>query len=171
MRTFIAIEIPEKIKKKIIEIQNNLPAFYGKKIELENLHLTLKFLGEVDEKILSEIKKRLKKIKLKSFETEIKDLGMFSERIVWLSMKNCNELQKEIDEKLSDLFEMEKRFMGHLTIARIKNLESRKQFLEKIRKIKIPEMKFIVKAFNMKKSKLGRPGPVYEDIEVFNLEI
>lgn len=171
MRTFISIDIPENIKKEIIKIQEKLPEFKGKLIEKENLHLTLKFLGEVDEKKLEKIKKKLKEIKLESFETEIKDIGMFSDRIIWLRMKNCNELQKEVDEKLEDLFEKEKRFMGHLTIARIKELDNRKKLMEKLRKIKIPEMKFIVKNFNLKKSKLGRPKPIYEDVEVYELKI
>jgi 2'-5' RNA ligase len=171
MRTFIAIDIPEKIKEEIVKIQNSLPEFKGKKTEFENLHLTLKFLGEVNEKQLELIKERLRKIKLNSFEAEINSIGIFSDRIVWIGIKNCEKLQKEIDEKLSDLFEMEKRFMGHLTIARIKNLKERKIFLEKVKKIKIPEMKFVVKNFNLKKSKLGRPRPIYEDIEVYNLKI
>jgi len=170
MRTFIAIEIPEKIKKEIVKIQKQLPEFKGKLTESENLHLTLKFLGEVDEKTLSEIKKKLKQIKTKKFEAKINSLGMFSDRIVWLNMRNCNELQKEVDEKLSEFFEKEKRFMGHLTIARIKELDERKKFLEKIKKIKIPEMNFLVESFSLKKSKLGRPGPVYGDIKVYSLK-
>ena len=171
MRIFIAIEIPEKIKKEIVKIQNSLPEFNGKKIETENLHLTLKFLGEIDEKRLEEVKKKLKEIKLKQFETEIKDIGMFSDRIVWLKMTNCDELQKKVDEKLEDLFEMEKRFMSHLTIARIKELKERKNFLIGLKKIKIPEMEFVVKNFNLKKSKLSRNGPVYENIETYDLKI
>ena len=171
MRTFIAIEIPEKIKKEIVKIQNYLPEFKGKKTEFENLHLTLKFLGEVDEKKIEEVKKKLREVKLNSFESEIKDIGMFSERIVWLGITNCEELQKEIDESLSDLFEMEERFMGHLTIARINEIKHKKRFTEEIKKIKISEMKFVVKNFNLKKSKLGRPKPIYEDIGVYNLEI
>jgi len=171
MRTFIAIDIPEKIKKEIIKIQNQLPEFKGKKTEIENLHLTLKFLGEVDEKKISEVKRRLTEIELASFIAEINSIGMFSDRIVWLGVRNCNELQKQIDEKLSDLFEKEKRFMGHLTIARIKELKVRKKFLAKLKKIEIPEIKFPVRDFNLKKSKLGRPGPVYENIEVYNLKI
>jgi 2'-5' RNA ligase len=170
MRTFIAIDIPEKIKKEIVKIQEQLPEFKGKITEKENLHLTLKFLGEVNEERLEEVKRKLKGIKLKQFETEIKDIGMFSERIIWLKMTNCNELQKEIDERLNYLFEEEKRFMGHLTIARVKELEDRKKFMIELRKMKIPEMKFAVKNFYLKKSKLGRPGPVYEDIKVYNLD-
>lgn len=170
MRTFIAIDIPENIKKEIVKIQNKLPEFKGKKTEYENLHLTLKFLGELNEEKLKEIKKRLRQIKLNSFGAEIDSIGMFSDRIVWIGIKNCDEVQKEIDEKLSGIFEKEERFMGHLTIARIKGINDRKRFLEKIMKIKIPEMQFRVKKFNLKKSKITRKGPIYEDIEVYNLE-
>ena len=47
MRTFIAVDIPENVKEEIIKIQDKLPEFVGKLTELENLHLTLKFLGEI----------------------------------------------------------------------------------------------------------------------------
>lgn len=171
MRTFIALEIPENIKEEIVKIQNKLPEFKGKKTEYENLHLTLKFLGEVNEENLSKIENKLKQIKLGSFEAEINSIGMFSDRIVWVRIRNCEELQKEIDEKLKTLFEKEERFMGHLTIARIKEIKNRKKFLEEIKKIRIPKIEFNVKKFNLKKSKLTRNGPIYEDIEIYNLKI
>ena len=60
MRTFIAIDIPDSIKNEIIKIQNSLPEFIGKKTEKENLHLTLKFLGEIDEEKIELIKKELR---------------------------------------------------------------------------------------------------------------
>jgi len=172
MRSFIAIEIPENIKKEIVKIQKELPEFRGKKTEFENLHLTLKFLGEIDEEKIEDIKKRLKKVKINSFEAEIDSIGIFSEkfiRIIWLHIKNCDELQKEIDEKLEGLFEKEKRFMGHLTIARVKSVRDKREFLEKINKIKIPNMKFKVEKFNLKKSILTEEKPIYEDIEIYSL--
>lgn len=179
MRTFIAIDIPKNIKKEIVKIQDSLPEFIGKKTETENLHLTLKFLGEMNENSLEEIKKKLREIKFSKFKTKINSMGFFDNRksiyskqlIIWLHMADCKELQREVDEKLSGLFEMEKRFMSHLTIARVKGLRNEKQFFNKLQKIKIPEMNFLVKNFSLKKSKVTRNGPIYEDIEVYNLEI
>jgi 2'-5' RNA ligase len=171
MRTFIAIELSGKIKKEIQKIQNSLPEFKGKKTEFENLHLTLKFLGEIDEKTLEEIRKRLREIKLNEFEAEIDSIGIFSERIVWVGIRNCEKLQKEVDEKLEELFEKEKRFMGHLTIARVKNLKNKEEFLEGLKGIEIPKMKFFVTNFNLKKSTLTEEKPVYENIETYKLKI
>jgi RNA 2',3'-cyclic 3'-phosphodiesterase len=171
MRTFISIEFPKEIKEEILKIQKQLPSFNGKKIEFENLHLTLKFLGEIDEKTLSLIKERLRKVKTKQFFVEINSMGMFSDKIIWIGIMNCEELQKEIDKTLNGVFEPESRFMGHLTIARIKQLKNRREFLEKIKRIKIIHLKFRAEKFNLKKSTLTEKGPVYEDIEVYNLKI
>lgn len=172
MRIFISIDIPKEIKKEIVKIQNKLPEFKGKNTEFENLHLTLKFLGEVDKEKLEKIKKNLKEIKFSGFEAEIDSMGVFSEdfiKIIWLGIKNCDELQKEIDKKLSGIFEKEKRFMGHLTIARVKNIKDKKKFIAELCKLKIISMKFTVNDFNLKKSTLTEQGPVYDIVENYKL--
>lgn len=176
MRTFIAIDIPEEIKEKIIDIQKKLPEFKGKLTERENLHLTLKFLGEVDENKIEKIKEKLREIKFNPFKTEIDSLGVFDNRkshkyeqslIVWLHMKNCDALQEQIDSKLERLFEKEKRFMSHLTIARVKSVKNKKDFTEKLYKINVPKMNFYVDSFILKESKLTEKSSIYKDIEIY----
>lgn len=172
MRCFISIDIPENIKEEIKKIQEQLPDFTGKKIESENLHLTLKFLGEINDDKLEEIKKRLVNIKFKKFEAEINSIGVFSEkiiRIVWMHLTNCDGLQKEIDKSLKGIFESEQRFMSHLTIARVKNIKNKKEFLEKLDKVKIPKIKFAVDNFKLKSSALKKECPVYWDVEIYDL--
>lgn len=174
MRTFISIDMPEQVKKEIKKIQDSLPEFFGKKTEFENLHLTLKFLGEISDEKLKKVRERLREIKYKKFETEINEIGVFSEKfvkIIWLHLSNCDELQKQIDEKLKELFELERRFMSHLTVARVKNIEDKKKFLQELKKIKIPKSKFVVESFNLKKSTLTPEGPVYEILESYELRI
>jgi len=170
MRAFIAVDIPKKIKKEVVKIQNSLPEFKGKKTEQENLHLTLKFLGEVNQEDLEKVKNKLKSIKFEQFETEIDSIGTFNARIVWLHMTNCNELQKEIDKTLKDIFQPEERFMSHLTIARVKEIKDKKSFLKELGKIKFDKIGFEVKEFKLKISTLTRKGPAYEDLEVYNLK-
>ncbi len=169
-RAFISVDIPENIKKEITRIQKKLPEFKGKLTETGNLHLTLKFLGWIDEEKLNEVKKSLRKIRPKGFETEIKQLGFFYPRVVWLHMTGASSLQKEIDDTLSSVFEKEKRFMSHLTIARIKEIDDGKKFREALGKINIKKIKFKVSNFRLKKAILRRTGPIYETLEEYDLE-
>ena len=174
MRAFISINIPEEIKREIKKIQENLPEFKGKKTEFKNLHLTLKFLGEIDEEKLGEVKKRLEEVKFNSFDSEVGSLGIFSEtfiRIIWMHLTTCEKLQKEIDKALVGLFEKERRFMSHLTIARVKSISDKRQFLEEIKemKTKIKKRMFKVNEFYLMKSKLTAKGPEYSILEKYIL--
>jgi RNA 2',3'-cyclic 3'-phosphodiesterase len=132
--------------------------------------LTLKFLGEVDERLLIDVKKRLEKVDFNRLNLEIDLVGVFNEdyiRIVWLHVKGADELQKKIDLSLKDLFRLEDRFMGHLTIARVKQIKDKKRFLEDLKKIKFDKMKFSVNNFKLMKSDLTKNGSVYEVIEEY----
>ena len=174
VRSFIAIDIPENVKKQIVDLQNQLPYFMGKKTELDNLHLTLKFLGEIDDSVVSDVKKLLENIKLKKFEVTISEIGVFNEnfiKIIWLKLEGDGifNLQNEIDLRLDNLFPREKRFMSHLTVARVKNIKNKKEFLDSLKKIKIPEIKFNVDNFILKKSILKPEGPEYKDLGVYKL--
>lgn len=172
MRCFVSINIPREVAQDIRKIQDALPDFLGKKTELQNFHLTLKFLGEIDEGKVEEIGKKLREIKFEKFESEVDKVGVFSEkfiRIIWLHLTNCDNLQKIVDEKLKNLFEPEKRFMSHLTIARVKNIKDKKRFLEELNKIEVPKIKFNVDKFYLMKSELTSNGPKYEIIKEYRL--
>lgn len=178
MRVFVSIDIPIGARDEIVKIQKALPDFKGKATEPENLHLTLKFLGEIDEETTEKIRKKLKEINFLEFETEIDSLGFFDNTkskkysrslVIWLHLTNCEKIQEKIDSTLSFLFEKEKRFMNHLTIARIKNIKNKRKFLNELRNIKTPKLKFPVKEFKLKKSVLTEKGPVYSDLETYGL--
>ena len=84
-------------------------------------------------------------------------------------MDNCEELQKVIDEELSGLFKKEKRFMSHLTIARVKDFENKKKFLDELRKIEISKIRFCVDNFRLKKSVLNSKRVKYGTLEGYRL--
>ncbi len=176
IRCFIAIKLPDELKKEIKNIQNlikNKNFFDGMFVEKENLHLTLKFLGEIDSKKIEEVKKRLKEASSKEFDMYSANVGVFNKkevRIIWLKINNVNELQKEIDERLKDIFDEEKRYMGHVTIARVKKVNDKQGLLDYLEGIKFRKMKFIVKEFYLIKSELSDSGPIYEVIEKYSLE-
>jgi len=177
VRCFIALELSREAIDYVEEIQRMIKKknlFNGKFTEPENLHLTLKFLSEITPEKVEETRKLLSQIKFKTFEAHLDQLGFFTEdnfRIVWMKLagKGVWDLQKEIDNKLGGHFKKEERFMGHITIARIKKVHDKKLFLDYIKNMKIKKISFQIKDFVFKKSELKREGPVYADIEKFNL--
>ena len=148
--------------------------FEGKLTEKENLHLTLKFLREIDELGVEEVKKRLREIRFKSFKAALGEAGVFSEdflRIIWIKLEgNAIELQKEVDNALKGLFKPEFRFMSHLTIARVKQAKDKRKLLDYLSSVKIKKIEFNVFEFALKSSVLTDKGPIYTDIERYRLQ-
>ena len=78
MRLFLAIELPDEVKDYLFSIKDNFKDWarvnwIGKK----NLHLTLKFLGNVDEKLINKIIEKLREVKFSKFDLELDNLGVF----------------------------------------------------------------------------------------------
>jgi RNA 2',3'-cyclic 3'-phosphodiesterase len=170
-RTFICIDFPNEVIKEVARIQNLIHkslSFSGKITELENLHLTLKFLGHIDDKKLSHVQKALSKIKFPTLNLKLAQAGTFNfkskPKIVWLKITgNVFELHKKIDETLQkitaspdkkQLFPKEERFMSHLTIARIKYAKSPNDFKNYIANIKPKKIEFQIPEFKLKSSDL-----------------
>jgi RNA 2',3'-cyclic 3'-phosphodiesterase len=176
-RIFIALDLSKECVDEIKRIQKILwkkTLFTGKLTESDNLHLTLKFLGEISDSQVEEIKKRLSEIKLEGFDCELGEIGVFNKysiRIIWMKLngKGIWKLQKEIDEKLSDLFSKEERFMSHIAIARVKNVNDKKGFLDYLKGVKPKKIRFHADRFFLKKSELLTSGPKYEDLKEYNL--
>jgi len=175
-RAFIAIDFPPEIIKEIARIQNILKKkqFTGKTTELENLHLTLKFLGEISLPTLEKVKEELSKIKLKKFEASPGEAGTFSyrkkPRIVWIKIngKEIFELQLAVDLAMEKCgFVKEERFMSHLTLARVKYVKSPSDFIEYVKNLSVREFKFEVEGFKLMKSELKMVGPVYETLKTY----
>lgn len=177
-RTFICVEFPDEVVKEIARVQSEVGKikFQGKLTEVGNLHLTLKFLGGIDNEKLEKIKEKLKRIEFDEIEARLGEVGVFdfrgNPRIVWIKVngKEVFELQKKIDSALKGLFEPEERFMSHLTIARVKYAKDKKGFDDKIKSIKTKEIKFKISEFKLKSSELKKLGPIYKDIEVYSAE-
>ena len=171
MRAFISIDMPENVRKEIKLIQEHLPEFTGKLTENENLHLTLKFLGEISEQALKEIKEKLSKIRFSKLGLSLGEIGTFDYQgmphIVWIKINHSESLQHKIDVALSDLFPREERFMSHLTIARVKFVSNLEKFKQAIQKINYEKMSFITSSFELKESKLSRAGPTYTSVESY----
>ncbi|AJF62383.1 MAG: 2'-5' RNA ligase [archaeon GW2011_AR20] len=177
MRTFIAIFLPKEILDYLYEVENKLKKELPAKINWvakENLHFTLKFLGQVDEKNINSIKERLNRIKFGSFKIDLDKIGVFPNeefiRVIWIGLKSkeLGDLQRLIDYELLDLFSKEQDFISHLTLGRIKNIQDKEKF-KKALQIKIEDKEFEINEFCLVKSELHKEGPSYEILERFKL--
>ena len=177
IRAFICIDLPDEIIKEITRVQQvlNTQKFTGKLTEPENLHLTLKFLGEINAETLEKVQSALKKIKIPQFRAKLLQTGAFvyrkSPRIVWIKVggKEIFELQKQIDDALFTMFPKEERFMSHLTIARVKYVKNKKDFIDYIKDLSVKPISFPVNSFELKSSELTSLSPTYKTIKTYNL--
>ncbi len=91
MRCFLAIDLPLEIREYLFNLKKGLRMINAKFVEKENIHLTLKFLGEISQKDVDDLKKRLGSIKFKHFKANLGKPGVFPSikfvRILWVSLQ------------------------------------------------------------------------------------
>jgi len=179
MRLFIAIEIPEEIKRGISAIQGQLRKSGADAAwtRPEGIHLTLKFLGEVAEAKVPDIKAAMTGAVqgVARFRLEIAGAGAFpnakSPRVLWLGVRGDLErlapLHASVEGAMKKLgFDPEDRaFSPHLTLARIKYLRpgfSWQQAIEGIKDVKLGGID--VAAVSLMKSELRPSGAVYTEM-------
>jgi len=170
MRCFIAIDVPKNLQKSLVEIQERMRESGVKLVEPENFHITLKFLGEVEEPLLTEIKNWLSKLNFPKFRVELRGIGFFPNesfvRVVFIRClsKELERLGKLVNDELERYGFRKEEFVGHLTLARVKRRLSRNVLneLSKIRNIYIGE--FVAEEVKLKRSELRPTGPIYGDL-------
>lgn len=178
MRLFIALTINEQIKEEIYRYEESLMSKAKANVKWvgkDNLHITLKFLGEVKENKLEETKNSLMSVMLgqPSFEIEYKGVGFFPQgkppRVIWVGAESPEtiKLAKKIDERMSLLgFEKEEReFQNHITIGRVKegyfDIDLIKKDIDKY------FGRMTINKIDLYQSHLSSYGPAYEIIETF----
>jgi RNA 2',3'-cyclic 3'-phosphodiesterase len=180
MRTFIAIEISEEIKNSLAQAQSHLK-YAGadvKWVEPGNIHLTVKFLGEITEEKCAKVKTALDTVaaSAKPFELSIKDIGAFPKieypRVIWVGLdkgaKESTELAAKVDDALSKLgFQKESRpFAAHLTIGRVRSPKNKEALKEKIQSYTLYPIPYtlLVSSLVLFQSTLTPRGSIYSTL-------
>ncbi|MGB9719483.1 MAG: RNA 2',3'-cyclic phosphodiesterase [Candidatus Anstonellales archaeon] len=165
MRLFIGIDLPEEIKEKVFALEMELPKESIKPVVKENLHITIKFIGEKEN--ANETIAALGKVKNERIEVSIKGVGAFPNmnyiNVVWVGAEGSLEpLVRKIENALGMKNE---RFYGHITIARVRKRIDAKKFFEKHKNDEFGS--FVAKSFVLYKSILTPQGPIYEKLKEF----
>lgn len=172
-RLFVAINLPEEVKKKIHETFIKLVPERGyKPVKQENLHLTLAFLGYLDESQEKQVKEKLASVKQEKFSLRLQDLGHFHYRVIWLGATEGSKQAQELFEKVKQALSLEEeRFSSHITLVRIRhpNKKEARQLMEKLSQKKFDET-IEVSSFELMESVLSREGPTYSMLRKYPLE-
>jgi 2'-5' RNA ligase len=182
IRAFIAIKIipSEEFIHSFQVLKNQLANEKINWVDIDNLHLTLKFLGNVSVETILIIKSELKKIgSIPCFHFQIDGIHLFKDihtpRVIYSEVKAGHELYdlaEEVDNCLFklQLFPGEKKFIPHLTLGRIKSLNGKDNLelvLHDFRKVYFQKVE--CREFILFESKLNSSGPIYKPLEIFKL--
>jgi 2'-5' RNA ligase len=175
MRAFIAIDLPLQTKEKIAKLQEDLkkcnPDF--KWVDPGNIHLTLRFLGNIQESRLGAVKEAIDKaVKgISEFKIVFSAFGFFPNpkrpKVFFIKTteeKILRSIASNLEDGLEAIgFEKESRFSPHLTLARIKSFKNITGLKERIKDAKLEE-EFMIKELILYKSTLTRLGPIYAEV-------
>ncbi len=180
IRAFIGIKISAEIQEKLEGIQKKLKQAdaHVSWINPDNIHLTLQFLGNVDEAQIVDIETQLREsvTVVKPFQLQVGYAGAFPNlrypNVIWIGVSDDEEdslktLQEEIDSRLSRLgFQQEEGlFKPHLTIGRVRSQKNKSNLLRAIEAIvNIWVGEIVVDAIYVIKSELKSTGAEYTDL-------
>jgi len=172
LRCFVALDLPEAFGEEAVRAQERLrrqDLFQGKFTAPQNIHLTLKFLGEITHDQADGVRDALRDLKENTRKVRLEGAGMFAPRIIWLKLAGANTLQKRVDASLSNWFASEPRFMGHITIARVKTARNPRGLADTVRELEVAPISGQAISFSLRRSILNPEGPKYEMLEQFDL--
>lgn len=127
IRLFVGIELPEAVRERLAVLCSGVPG--ARWISPENMHLTLRFIGEVENGQAEDIDAALMRLRAPSFEITLDGVGFFGKpsaaRVLWAGVRKCEKLMRlqakiETALQMSGLRPEERKFSAHITLARLK---------------------------------------------------
>jgi RNA 2',3'-cyclic 3'-phosphodiesterase len=178
IRSFVSIDIDDKqILTKVESIMSSLSSIGGdlKPVERDNIHLTLKFLGNISAAKLAEVKFALNKVKFEPFSLEIKAAGAFPNmkriNVIWISVgegwSQAQQIFEQTEKYLHDAgFSRETRpFSPHITIARVRSGRKRDEVAAFLGHLADESFgTFNADRVRLKQSVLSPSGPTYSTL-------
>jgi 2'-5' RNA ligase len=178
IRSFIAFDLDsELVIRRLSEVQTKLvnTGAILKLVKPQNIHITMRFLGNISPSMVSSIYEEMGKIAFASFDVEIKGLGVFPKlkypRVIWAGIRKGADELNNIFNQLEPLLRKlglkpdSKGFSPHLTIARVKTGKNKGELVQRIQELADHEFGIIrADCLKLKKSVLTSKGPIYSTL-------
>ncbi len=185
MRTFIAVPLPSECRRLLLQTQDELRACNAdvRWVAVDSIHLTLKFLGEIDPALLPELAAGLRgaTAAVQPFGISVSGLGGFpslkNPRVIWCGIGGDVERLQELRSRVEDAcrplgFSPEARgFQPHLTLGRVQGKRNLQPLLDYIRIAAQPESAFTASSYHVYRSELRPRGAVYTVLETIQLGV
>lgn len=183
IRSFICIELPSNLKTQLEKVTEELKKQSKAKIswvKASNLHLTLRFLGDITKDQVSTIKSCVEQASqnINNFAITASGLGTFPNsgrpRVFWVGIndtsKNLLSLQKRVEQELvkAGFGASDHPFSPHLTLGRVKEGNAQ-ELAEKLSIIKFEPLNFDVSELIVMRSDLRAGGSIYTKLEIVKL--
>ncbi len=176
MRLFIAIELPDEVKKLLSRMRSDVPG--ARWVPVEQLHLTLSFLGEVDDVTVKQLTGELAAIHAPGFDLRFSGTGCFPgrsrPRVLWVGLDPeplLSNLASLVRKALltCGIPQEERPFSAHITLARLKFPASREvaAFLDQPQRQELPTV--AVREFILFQSRLTPQGAIHTPLKSFPL--
>jgi 2'-5' RNA ligase len=173
VRAFLALELSGEIRDRLKVAQDALRTSSARMtfVEPENIHITVKFLGEVDDRLLPRVTEAIKNIRFAPFRASIGTVTVNNPKrpfTVWCTIHDSGkgeDLFRLVEDATAPLgFAKEtRRFTPHATLARVKDFDP--SLLSVIGALKNKTYgDCMITAMKLKKSTLTPRGPVYDDL-------
>ena len=169
LRLFVGIEFPPELKLRLSLLETRLPG--ARWVDAGNLHLTLRFIGEVDEGVAADVDETLTRLKARRFTLQLAGAGVFGHdkpRNLWVGIERepaLGALRDKIEHALirTGLPPEPRKFSPHVTLARLHNpaLPDLRDFLAANANFRTPPLP--VEHFSLIASFPTKAGSVYED--------
>jgi 2'-5' RNA ligase len=181
IRSFIAFDMDnEAVLRKITDAQNLLVKTGAnlKLLKPENIHITMRFLGNITPPMVDKIFEEMKKVQFTPFDVKIQSVGAFPHlrypRVVWVGITEGADQMRSIFSQLEPRLRKlgfapdSKGFSPHLTIARVKSGRKKAELVECISENANSEFGVIkAECLRLKRSNLAPKGPVYSTLKEF----
>lgn len=175
MRAFIAIEVPDSVKERVLSVSKDLTVSGIVPVKKEALHITLQFLGEISEgEEVERAKLAMSAVRVSPFEASLSGISYFSPNFIKIIFAevvsgkgSMQTMYRQLRNSLilAGLRAENEEFVPHLTMARVKRAPDRDALLNFINRNAATDFgSFSVGSFVLKKSTLTPEGPVYEEL-------
>ncbi len=182
MRAFTALEVSGGVLDSLVSFQQEISATGAdiRLVERENLHFTVKFLGEISEAQAADARSRLEKLTLRGAEVEVKGAGAFPSsarpRVVWAGVAREHEavvspIAQAVIASLEGIGEKDDRpFRAHITLGRVRTGRNSSELSDLLRESADREFGLVrLSELKLKSSVLTPSGPVYKDLGRYTL--